>query len=197
MTCARDRWSVLSFFLIEPIGTEPYANRIRVSCRQSPWPSAALAAHVGYGLVFRIAAGGMFGAEQRVSLRLLEHPEQMRRLQATAMELTDCAFPLLHSFAITDDPLEAFAGGRLDRAAGRQPARRAPAFADRHAQGQRRESTSSTAGRSIKASPAARILVVAAPCNANCMIAMSQGPGRAPSSIGLRLTGWIACGPRP
>src|SRR5580658_5652094 len=65
---------------------------------------------VGYGLIFRIAAGAMFGADQPVALRLLEHPPQMRLLRATRMDLVDCAFPLLHSHLITVDPLEAFAG---------------------------------------------------------------------------------------
>jgi malate dehydrogenase len=128
---------------------------------------------VGYGLVFRIAAGAMFGANQRVSLRLLEHQNKMRQLQATAMELTDCAFPLLDSFVVTDDPLEAFAGADwIVLLAGSPRDVPKPSRIDvLRANGQ----IYVDHGRAInRASPAARILVVAAPCNANCMIAMSQ-----------------------
>jgi len=128
---------------------------------------------VGYGLVFRIAAGAMFGAHQQVSLRLLEHSDQMQRLQATAMELTDCAFPLLKSFIVTDDPLEAFAGADwIVLLAGSPVDVPRPSRIDvLKANGE----IYVEHGRAInKVSPAARILVVAAPCNANCMIAMSQ-----------------------
>lgn len=128
---------------------------------------------VGYGLVFRIAAGAMFGAHQRVSLRLLEHSDKMRRLHATAMELTDCAFPLLESFVVTDDPLEAFADADwILLLAGSPRDLPKPSRIDMlRANGE----IYVEHGRAInRASPSARILVVAAPCNANCMIAMSQ-----------------------
>ncbi|HEX4148590.1 MAG TPA: malate dehydrogenase, partial [Pirellulales bacterium] len=128
---------------------------------------------VGYGLVFRIAAGAMFGAQRHVSLRLLEHSDQMQRLQATAMELTDCAFPLLDSFLVTDDPLEAFAGADWIVLLAGSPVDvpRTSRVDVLKANGQ----IYVEHGRAInKASPSARILVVAAPCNANCMIAMSQ-----------------------
>lgn len=128
---------------------------------------------VGYGLVFRIAAGAMFGAQQRVSLRLLEHSDKMRRLQATAMELNDCAFPLLDSFVVSDDPLEAFAGADwIVLLAGSPRDVPKPSRVDMlRANGE----IYVEHGRAInRASPSARILVVAAPCNANCMIAMNQ-----------------------
>jgi len=130
---------------------------------------------VGYGLLFRIAAGGMFGADQPVALRLLEHPRQMARLRATAMELTDCAFPLLHSHSITDDPLEAFAGADwIILLAGSPRETPRPARTDLL---RRNGAIYVEHGRAInKASPAARILAVSAPCNANCMIAMSHAP---------------------
>jgi malate dehydrogenase len=130
---------------------------------------------VGYGLVFRIAAGAMFGADQPVSLRLLETPEKMQLLRATSLELSDCAFPLLHSHLITDDPSEAFAGAHwiilladspheVPRPARAEMLKRNGAIYVEH-------------GRAInRASPAARILVVSAPCNANCMVAMSHAP---------------------
>ena len=137
---------------------------------------------VGYGLIFRIAAGAMFGADQPLALRLLEHPRRLPLLRATAMELTDCAFPLLHSHLITDDPLEAFAGADwIILLAGSPCDPPHPALEMLKRNG----AIYVEHGRAInKASPAARVLVVSAPCNANCMVAMSHAPD-VPRSIGL------------
>jgi malate dehydrogenase len=129
------------------------------------------AGRISYALMFRIAAGGMFGPEQPVALSLLDIPETMPLLEATMMDLHDGAFPLLNSVTGTSDPFEAF-----DRAdwviligsASLRPGMRrsdllllnAPLFQQK--------------GRAInEASPSARVLVVANPCNTNCMIAKS------------------------
>lgn len=128
---------------------------------------------VGYGLAFRIAAGAMFGAQRRVALRLLEHPEKMRWLQATAMELADCAFPLLDSYVTTEDPLEAFADADWVILLAGSP--RDVPKPSRIEMLRANGGIYVEHGRAInRACPAARILVVAAPCNANCMIAMSK-----------------------
>jgi malate/lactate dehydrogenase len=65
---------------------------------------------IGYALIFRIAAGGLFGPNQPVCLRLLDLPEVESRLRASQMELFDCGFPLLHDVRIGTDPATMFEG---------------------------------------------------------------------------------------
>ncbi len=130
---------------------------------------------IGYSLVFRIANGGLFGHEQPVALSLLELPDAMPRLEACAMELKDCAFPLLADLRIGSDPLRIFKGADWAILAGGKPFRpevrfrfdllrdNAPIMLD-HA-------------RAINlVAPTARVLVVVNPSNTNCMIAKSQAP---------------------
>lgn len=64
------------------------------------------AGQIGYALLFRIASGAMFGPDQPVILQLIEVPvdKAMKALEGVAMELDDCAFPLLHSMVLTSDP---------------------------------------------------------------------------------------------
>lgn len=130
------------------------------------------AGRIGYSLVFRIAAGGIFGGEQPIALRLLESPGAgWDRLRAMEMELRDCAFPLMADLAIGTNPVEVFRGSDWVVLLGGHPLREgmrrsdllrenAPIFADH--------------GRAInEAAPTARIMVVANPCNANCLLAKS------------------------
>lgn len=130
---------------------------------------------IGYALIFRIAAGGLFGPNQPVCLSLLDLPEVESRLRASQMELFDCGFPLLHEVRIGSDAAAAFEGAdwlillgshldpthsteRLDLLR-----RNAPIYVEH--------------GRAINAAcPNARILVVANPCNTNCLIAKSHAP---------------------
>ena len=65
---------------------------------------------IGYALLFRIAAGEMLGPDRPVRLRLLEIPQGVRAAEGAALELQDCAFPLLRQVDVTDDPLSAFEG---------------------------------------------------------------------------------------
>lgn len=131
------------------------------------------AGRIGYSLVFRVAAGGLFGREQPVDLRLLGQPSAMHHLEACAMEVNDCAYPLLAGLMIGSDACEVFdsadwvilLGGKPYRSdvENRQDLLRAnaPAMVGH--------------GRAInQAAPTARILVVAQPCNTNCLIAQSQ-----------------------
>ena len=66
------------------------------------------AGKISYSLLFRIAAGGMFGPDHPVSLSLLEVPAAWPILEANMLELVDCAFPLLRSVSASSDPCEAF-----------------------------------------------------------------------------------------
>ena len=62
------------------------------------------AGQIGYSIVFRIASGQLLGPDQPVDLRLLEIPQAMGALEGVAMELVDCAFPLLAGLDLHDDP---------------------------------------------------------------------------------------------
>ena len=68
------------------------------------------AGQIGYALLFRIASGAMLGPDTPVKLNLLEIAPALKSAEGTAMELDDCAFPLLAGIDITDDPRKAFDG---------------------------------------------------------------------------------------
>src|SRR5258708_13276270 len=68
------------------------------------------AGQIGYSLLFRIAAGDLLGPEQPIILRLLEIEPAMKALEGVAMELDDCAFPLLHDTILTSKAEKAFGG---------------------------------------------------------------------------------------
>src|SRR6202161_1264063 len=68
------------------------------------------AGQIGYAILFRIASGGMLGPDTPVHLSLLEIPAAVKAAEGTAMELDDCAFPLLSGVDIYDDPNPAFDG---------------------------------------------------------------------------------------
>ena len=72
------------------------------------------AGQIGYSIVFRIASGQLLGPDQPVDLRLLEIPQAVKAAEGTAMELDDCAFPLLAGIDIADDPRVAFDGSAFD-----------------------------------------------------------------------------------
>jgi len=131
------------------------------------------AGQIGYSLLPRIAAGEMFGSQTKISLQLLEIPPALEALGGVAMELQDCAFPLLESVVVTSNPDEAFSGANLCLLVGSKP--RGP--------GMERSDLLKDNGRifvgqgksiSENAADDCRIVVVGNPCNTNCMIAASQ-----------------------
>src|SRR5919198_3486528 len=79
------------------------------------------AGQIGYALLFRIASGQMLGPDQPVHLKLLEIPDAVKAAEGTAMELDDCAFPLLAGIDITDDPRQAFDGVQVALLVGARP----------------------------------------------------------------------------
>lgn len=79
------------------------------------------AGQIGYALLFRIASGAMLGPDVPVRLRLLEITPALRAAEGTAMELDDCAFPLLAGMDITDDPKTAFDGSSVCHSASQYP----------------------------------------------------------------------------
>ena len=79
------------------------------------------AGQISYALLFRIAAGEMLGRDQPVILQLLEVAPAMKALNGVAMELDDCAFPLLNSIEMSDDPNVAFKGTQVALLVGARP----------------------------------------------------------------------------
>ncbi|HLS01454.1 MAG TPA: hypothetical protein VK054_05645, partial [Beutenbergiaceae bacterium] len=79
------------------------------------------AGQIGYALLFRIASGALLGPDVPVALRLLEIPQAIKAAEGTAMELNDCAFPLLAGVDIFDNPDEAFDGANVGLLVGARP----------------------------------------------------------------------------
>lgn len=128
------------------------------------------AGRIGYALIFRIAAGGIFGRDQPVSLSLLDVPESVPILQANEMELKDSALPLLDGVSINTDPIRAFADADWVILLGGHPLGRK--YTDRIDLVRENGPIFVDHGRAInQACPSARVLVVANPCNTNCWIA--------------------------
>src|SRR6478609_3157523 len=130
---------------------------------------------IGYALIFRIAAGGLFGPSQPVALRLLEITPALPALRGTLMELEDCAFPLLADVVATDRAEQAFEGADWAVLVGGLPRKDGMSRADLiRANGP----IFTGQGKAINdaAGPDVRVLVVANPCNTNCLIARSHAP---------------------
>lgn len=133
------------------------------------------AGQIAYSLLFRIASGAMFGPDRPVALQLLEVPleKPMKALEGVAMELDDCAFPLLKAITVTSDPKVAFAGANWCLLVGAKP--RGPGM-ERADLLKDNGKIFIEQGRVIDevAAEDARVAVVGNPANTNCMIAASQ-----------------------
>jgi malate dehydrogenase len=131
------------------------------------------AGQIGYALLFRIAAGEMLGKDTPVHLSLLEIPAAVKAAQGTAMELDDCAFPLLAGIDINDDPNKAFDGCNIALLVGARPRTKGMERSDLlEANG----GIFKPQGIAIDKTAAAdvRVLVVGNPANTNALIAMSH-----------------------
>jgi len=131
------------------------------------------AGQIGYSLLPRIAAGEMFGSDAKVSLQLLEIPPALEALRGVAMELDDCAFPLLDEIIVTSNPEEAFKDANLCLLVGSKP--RGPGM-ERSDLLKDNGKIFVGQGKAIAENAAddCRVVVVGNPCNTNCMIAASQ-----------------------
>jgi malate dehydrogenase len=133
------------------------------------------AGQIGYSLLFRIGAGHLLGPDVPVRLRLLEIPQAVKAAEGVAMELDDCAFPLLAGIDIFDDPTPAFAGANIALLVGARP---------RTAGMERGDLLSANGGifkpqgEAINAGAAddVRVLVVGNPANTNALIAANNAP---------------------
>src|SRR3954469_9522116 len=133
------------------------------------------AGQIGYALLFRIASGQMLGEDTPVHLSLLEIPDAVKAAEGTAMELDDCAFPLLAGIDIHDDPKAAFDGCNVGLLVGARP--RGPGM-ERADLLEANGGIFKPQGEAINAGAAddVRILVVGNPANTNALIALSHAP---------------------
>lgn len=133
------------------------------------------AGQIGYALLFRIASGHLLGPDVPVKLRLLEIPQAVKAAEGTAMELDDCAFPLLKGIDIFDNPTDGFAGANIALLVGARP---------RTAGMERGDLLSANGGifkpqgEAINAGAAddIKVLVVGNPANTNALIAQQHAP---------------------
>src|SRR3982750_1498711 len=133
------------------------------------------AGQIGYALLFRIASGQLLGPDEKVQLRLLEIPAAVKAAEGTALELFDCAFPLLADVDISDDPKQAFDGVNVALLIGARPRSKGMERADLlEANGQ----IFKPQGEALNAGAAddVKILVVGNPANTNALIAASNAP---------------------
>jgi malate dehydrogenase len=131
------------------------------------------AGQIGYAILFRIASGAMLGEDTPVALRLLEITPALKAAEGTAMELNDCAFPLLSSIDISDDPNVAFDGVNVALLVGARP--RGPGM-ERGDLLEANGGIFKPQGQAINAHAAddVHVLVVGNPANTNALIAMSH-----------------------
>jgi malate dehydrogenase len=130
---------------------------------------------ISYSLLFRIASGQMLGEDQPVELRMLEIEPALEALEGVAMELDDCAFPLLHRMELTADAKEAFDGCNVALLVGAKPRGKGMERSDLLQEngkifGPQGEAINEGAADDI------RVLTVGNPANTNCLIAMSHAP---------------------
>ncbi len=133
------------------------------------------AGQIGYSLLFRIASGAVFGADQPIILSLLEITPAMGALDGVVMELDDCAFPLLVGIETSDDANVAFKDVNRAFLVGSKP----------RGKGMERKDlildngpifTGQGKALNDNAAKDVRVIVVGNPCNTNALIAMSNAP---------------------
>jgi malate dehydrogenase len=133
------------------------------------------AGNIGYAIAFRIANGDLFGPNQPVILHMLEITPALKALEGVAMELDDCAFPLLQGMVLTDSAEQAFDGVNWALLIGARP----------RGKGMERKDLLEANGAIFKpqgeainkrAASDVRVLVVGNPANTNCLIAMRNAP---------------------
>jgi len=133
------------------------------------------AGQIGYSIVFRIASGQLLGEDQPVDLRLLEIPPAMGALEGVAMELVDCAFPLLGGLDLHDNASEAFDGTNIALLVGSRPRTKGMERAELLGENGK---IFTWQGKALndRAADDVKVLVVGNPANTNCLIAMSNAP---------------------
>jgi malate dehydrogenase len=144
------------------------------------------AGHIGYSLLFRIAAGDLLGNDQPIILHLLDLPQSQHVLDGVVMELYDCTFPLLKNVITTDDPLVAFNGVDIAILVGARPRTKGM---------ERKELLTvnaeifSTQGKALDkvANRNVKVLIVGNPTNTNTYITMKNAPNLSPGNFAAML----------
>ncbi len=133
------------------------------------------AGQIGYAVLFRIASGALLGPDTQVQLSLLEIPAAVKAAEGTAMELDDCAFPLLAGIDISDDPNRAFEGANIALLVGARPR---TAGMERGDLLEANGGIFKPQGQALNAHAASdiRVLVVGNPANTNALIAQQNAP---------------------
>ncbi len=133
------------------------------------------AGNIGYALLFRIASGAIYGPDVPVQLNLLEIPQAVKAAEGTAMELEDCAFPLLSGVNVYDDANQAFQGTNVALLVGARPRTAGMERADLLAAN---AGIFGPQGKAINdgAAEDIRVLVVGNPANTNAVIAQNAAP---------------------
>ena len=133
------------------------------------------AGNIAYSLLWRLAAGDVFGDDTPIDLRLLEIPDAVGKTEGVAMELQDSAFPLLRSITVTDRPEEAFDGANAAFLVGAKPRGKGEERADLLANNGK---IFAPQGKAINdhAADDVRVLVVGNPANTNALIAQQSAP---------------------
>src|ERR1700687_154727 len=133
------------------------------------------AGQIGYALLFRIASGQLLGPDQPIVLRMLEIEPAMKALEGVAMELDDCAVPLLHAMVLTSNTEDAFDGTSWALLVGSVPRKAGMERGDLLAVN---GGIFAPQGKALakKAAGDVRILVVGNPCNTNCYLARLNAP---------------------
>lgn len=140
------------------------------------------AGNISYSLLFKIAAGEMLGPDQPVILQLVEIPQAMDKLRGVAMELEDCAFPLVHGISLHDNPFDGFRGIHYAMLVGARPRSKGMERADLLEANavifaEQGKALNDVANRDVKA------LVVGNPANTNCLILSRNAPDLAASQF--------------
>ncbi len=140
------------------------------------------AGQIGYATLFRVANGDMLGREQPIILQLLDLPQAQQMLRGVAMELEDCAFPLLQQVIVTDDPKVAFKDTEVAMLIGARPRSKGMERKDLiEANG----AIFSAQGKLLNdyAARHVKVLVVGNPANTNALIAMKNAPDLDPRNF--------------
>ncbi|MBZ9538824.1 malate dehydrogenase [Modicisalibacter tunisiensis] len=140
------------------------------------------AGSISNSLLFRLAAGEVFGPDQPLILQLIERPEAMEALRGMAMELEDCAFPLLHNVRLHDNIQDGFSNVHFAFLVGAKP--RGPGMERADLLSANAEIFSAQ-GRALNdyANPDVKVLVVGNPANTNALIASRNAPDLSPSQF--------------
>jgi len=138
---------------------------------------------IGYSLLFRIASGEMLGPHQPVILQCLELPQAVKALEGVAMELSDCAFPLLRGIVTTEDVNKAFDGADFALLVGAKPRSKGMERADLLKENANIFSAQGKALNKHSNREDLRVVVVGNPANTNALIASCAAPDIHPSQF--------------